>query len=238
MPFEREPRELAEILAEFAQILTGQHELRDILVRLGDYCTELLPVDAIGVLISPDGAGELEVATANSLVGDTVEHLEAELHEGPCTDAVRRGEQVIAPDLAALADRYPRFVPRALEVGVRSIHALPMASRGAVVASLDIMASEPVHLSEHQIDAAQLLADVALALLLNSHRHDEASRLASQLRTALDSRVLIEQAKGKLSERHGEPIETAFERLRRHARQNGERLQRVADAVVHDQLRI
>ena len=238
MPLEQEPRGLAEVLAEFAQILTGEHQLRDVLVRLGDYCTELLPVDAIGVLIASDGAEELEVATANSSTGDAVEHLEVELHEGPCTDSVRREEQVFAPDLEAFADRYPRFVPRALELGVRSVHALPMASRGAVVATLDIMAWEPVHLSQHQVDTAQLLADVALALVLNTHRHDEASRLASQLQSALESRVLIEQAKGRLAERHGEPMSAAFDRLRRHARQNGERLRHVAEAVVHGELRV
>ena len=236
MTTESEPRELAEVLAEFTQILTGRHDVREILSRLGDYCTELLPVHGIGVLIARDGGDDIMVATANSEAGDAVEHLEVELKEGPCIDSVRRAEQVFVPDLAAASDRYPRFVPRALDAGVHSIHALPMGVRGGVVASLDIVALQPLRLSDTQVDGAQLLADVALAFLVNSGRHAETSRLAEQLQAALESRVVIEQAKGKLAERHEEGMEAAFERLRRHARENGQKLQRVAELVVLDEL--
>ena len=235
---EHEPRELTAVLVEFSQILTGQHGVHDILRQLGDYCTELLPVHGIGVLISRDGGDGMTVATANSDAGDTVEHLEVELREGPCTDAVRRGEQVVVPDLEAAVERYPHFAPRALQAGVRSIHALPMTARGVVVGSMDIVALEPLRLSVEQVDSAQLLADVALAFLLNSHRLAEATRLAEQLQQALESRVVIEQAKGKLAERHGVSMDAAFERLRQHARTNGERVQRVARLVVDDELRV
>lgn len=229
-------RDIGTVLAEFAQVLADEHDVGDILELLGNYCTELLPVHGIGVLLAMDG--ELTVATANTTEGDRVEQLEVDLREGPCTDAVRSGAEVLVPDLEQQFDRYPRFAPRALDLGIRSVHALPMSARTELVGSLDIIAQEPLKLSAAQVSTAQVLADVAIAYLANSRVRESTSRLAQQLQHALDNRVVIEQAKGKLAERHGEAPTDAFERIRRHARTNHITARMVAEQVLNDDVHI
>jgi transcriptional regulator with GAF, ATPase, and Fis domain len=229
------PRELGEVLAEFAAAMADQPTVEDILCRLGDYCSELLPTDAVGVLLR-DMDGGLRVATANDDLGWAVERLEVDLAEGPCTDSLRSGEQILAPDLAAHDERYPTFVPAALEAGARSIHALPMTARMEPVGALDLIARDPVALTANHLTTAQVLADVAIAYLVNTRIYEEKSRLAEQLQEALDSRVLIEQVKGVLAERHGIPLNDAFTRVRTYARQRGLKLRVVAEQVLRQEL--
>lgn len=226
----QDARPVEAVLAEFAQIVGREHDANDILRAVGDYCTELLPVHGIGVLLESDG--QLTVATANTEAGEAVEALEVELGEGPCTRALASGEQVLCPDLGQAVDEYPRFAPAALDLGVHAIHALPMSNRTTVIGALDVISREPRELTGAQLATAQLLADVTIAYLANSQTHEERSRLADQLQHALDSRVVIEQAKGRLSERHGVPASEAFERLRRHARANRRPVREVAQAVL------
>lgn len=230
-------RHLPQVLVDYAGIMAERREPADILERLGSYCTELLPVDGVGALLR-DGDGGLVVATANTEAGRVVEHLETELMEGPCTESMQTGSQIAVPDLAAAAQRYPRFTPRALEAGVQSIHALPMTVRVEQVGSLDLIAMRPLDLTAAQLAAAQMLVDVTVAYLANTRAFADATKLASQLQHALDSRVVIEQAKGKLSERRGITVSQAFEVLRRYARNNGEKVHDVAERLLRDELDI
>lgn len=223
-------RDLPGVLADFARGLPEYRSVEEVLQALGDYCTELLPVDGIGVLLVEDG--DLSVATSNTEEGRAIEHLEAELGEGPCTDALRTGEQVLVADLEDHRARWPAFVPRALEVGVRAIHGLPMSARGEVIGALDVMTRHPNELPDGDLAAAQLLADVAVAYILAVRLHTASTELADQLQSALDSRVPIEQAKGILAERHGESLDAAFERIRTHARANRLKLRDVATRVT------
>ena len=231
----RTTRDIGSVLAEFARLMADDREPQVILERLGAYCTELLPVHGVGVLLrSPNGG--MEVATANTEKGAIVEKLEAELAEGPCSDALETGEQIAVPDLELALERYPRFAPPALEAGVRAIHGLPLTVRGEVVGSVDLIATEVLNLNAAELATAQVLADVAVSYLANSRAFAEKSALAEQLQHALDSRIIIEQAKGKLSERLGVTVSEAFELLRRHARNNGIKLHEVAAATVRGDL--
>lgn len=226
--------QLANTLVAFIDELTQDHTVEAVFRRLGDHCREILPADGVGVLLLEEG--NLTVATANSEVGDSVEGLEVELEEGPCVECVRVGHPVIVPDLAAAADRYPSFVPRALEAGAGAIHALPMTGHGELVGSLNIVSLEPTELSETQLSTARMLADVAVSYIFAIRLHEETSQLAGQLQNALDARVVIEQAKGMLAERHQESLRDAFERLRRHARSRSAPVREIARQVVEDRL--
>ena len=223
-------RSIGEVLAEYAQVLTVEHDVTDILQTLGDYCTELLPVHGMGVLLLDNG--RLSVATHNTAEGERVEDLEAELGEGPCTDAVRTGRPVLVPDVAEMQEHYPRFAPAALDAGVRAIHGLPMNARSEHLGALDVVSTRPGALSPQDVATAQLLADVTIAYIVNFQAREADSRLAGQLQYALDNRVIIEQAKGTLAERHGESPAAAFERLRSHARSTQASVRTVADQVV------
>jgi GAF domain-containing protein len=227
-------KQLAQLLADYAQVLADEHGVEDILNRLGEYCRDLLPVHGIGVLVSVDG-DELVIATADTPVGRAVEQLEVDLG-GPCIDSLRTGRQVLVPDLAAASDRYPRFTQEALALGVRAVHGIPMSARSGIVGVLDVIGLEPRELSSDQVDGAQLLADVTVAYLANSRAREDSSRLARQLQHALDSRVTVEQAKGVLAERHGETPQQAYRRLRDHARARSQKVRIVAEAVLAGEL--
>ena len=231
------PRDIGAVLAEFATLMVEDNSVQAVLERLGAYCTELLPVHGVGVLLrSPKGG--LEVATANTEAGRIVEGLEAELQEGPCSDALSSGEQVLAPDLAGTADRYPRFTPKALEAGVRSIHGLPLTIRSETIGSMDLVALEPLDLTAAQLASAQLLGDVTVSYLANARVLAEKTTLAEQLQQALDSRVLIEQAKGVMAERRKITVNEAFDSIRRYARSNQLKLRDVAGAIIRGDLDI
>ena len=226
----------ATALVDFARSLQDCDSVEAVLQRLGDACRDLLPVAGVGVLLAEDG--DLTVATTNSPEGEAVEALEAELAQGPCVQALRSGAVVVERDLREAADRYPAFVPRALECGVQSIHALPLSGRGEMVGAVDIVHREPLDLPAGDVAVAQMLADVAVSYIFAVRLHEQSSRLASQLQRALDTRVVIEQAKGMLAERHGEPVQKAFERLRQRARSTNASVRDVAAQVIDGSLRL
>lgn len=225
---------IAHALVAFIGELTRQHTVEAVLNSLADYSLRILPAGGVGVLLLEEQ--QLTVATTNSEVGEVVEGLEVELEEGPCVECVRVGHPVLVPDLAAATDRYPRFVPRALEAGARAIHALPMTGHGELVGSLNIVSLEPVELSDTDLSTAQMLADIAVSYIFAVQLHEETSRLAGQLQNALDTRVLIEQAKGMLAERHAVSLGEAFDLLRRHARSNSTPVREIARRVVEEKL--
>lgn len=226
--------QIATALVDFIGALTKDHTVEAVFHHLGDFCTELLPAQGVGVLLLEEQS--LTVATANSEVGDTVESLEVELQEGPCVECVRVGHPVLVPDLAAAADRYPRFVPPALEAGAGAIHALPMTGHGELVGSLNIIHLEPTEMTETQLSTARMLGDVAVSYIFAVRLHEETSELAGQLQSALDTRVVIEQAKGMLSERHDESLGDAFDRMRAHARSRSTPVREIARQVVEERL--
>jgi GAF domain-containing protein len=228
--------ELSRALVEFSSRLAADLTVEAVLKDLADFAGRLLPVTAIGILLAEDG--DLTVATTKSPEGEQVEELEVTLGEGPCVDAARSGAMTVARDLRGWTDRYPRFAPAALAMGVHCIYALPLTGQGEVFGALDVINRDPIELPAADIDAARMLCDVAVSYILAARLHEETSVLADQLQGALDRRVLIELAKGMLAERHGIPPGDAFDRLRRYARHHNLQAREVARRVVDDGLRI
>jgi GAF domain-containing protein len=226
---------LGIVLAGFARSVADVETAGEIVEELIRHITDLLPVVSVGLLIRGSD-GRLEVGTAAPDVGRLVEELEVRLAEGPCSDSLCTGRQVSVPDLATEAERWPQFVPPVLDAGVRSIHALPMATRGEPFGVLDLIALEPTELDGWHLSTGQLLADVAASYLANARALRESTRLNEQLQRALDRRVLIEQAKGVLAERHGIGIGDAFERMRQFARDRNLQLRDVAVRVIRGDL--
>lgn len=228
-------RDVADVLVDFARTLSDGQSVEAVFHTMGEYCRKVLDVDGVGVLLLQDGA--LAVATTNSKLGEVAEHLEAELGEGPCTESIRSGEHVLVPNLGEEVERFPTFAPQALEAGIRGIHGLPMGFRSDhLVGSLNVVTAEPRELTDHEVRIADMLADVSVSFLISTRAHEQANELASQLQHALDSRVIIEQAKGILCGRHGIGLDEAFDRLRQHARSNNERIQEVAGKVCEGEL--
>ena len=232
---QQQPRDVAQVLVEFARTLSDEQSVESIFAALGEYCTDMLDVSGTGILLLEEG--NLVVATTNNKSGAIAENLEAELAEGPCTDAIRTSRHTLAPDLEAEAHRWPNFAPRALQAGIRGIYGLPIGGRNELpIGALNIVLTEERRLTEQDLGIADMLSDVAVSYMISVRANEEANELARQLQRALDSRVVIEQAKGILAGRRGDSLDVAFERLRDHARSSNQRIHEVARRVCDGEL--
>src|SRR6185369_10774502 len=151
--------------------------------------------------------------------------------QGPCLDCFHTGQPVSVPDLPS-AGRWPRFTAAAAEVGFAAVHAMPMRLRSDVIGALNLFDTTPGALDEAKLRIGQALADVATIGLLQNRAIRARDAVTEQLQTALNSRILIEQAKGILAERLHVDVADAFAVLRNGARRNNRRLSELAQAVV------
>jgi GAF domain-containing protein len=227
------PREtmLARTLVELADTLVADFDVVELLTLLTDGCVDVLDVAAAGLMLAAP-EGDLRVMASSSEAMRMLELFELQSQEGPCLDCYRTGEPVVNQDLASADDRWPRFAAKALAAGFGSVHALPMRLRGAVVGALNLFHIEAGRMRPADIAAAQAMADVATIAVLQHRATLEAQIINEQLSHALNSRVVIEQAKGVLSERLGIDLDQAFGELRNHARHHNLRLVDVAQDVV------
>ena len=107
-----------------------------------------------------------------------------------------------------------------------------MRLRDQVIGALNLFRSEPGPFEAADLRIAQALADVATIGLLHERNVRRRDTVAEQLQAALNSRVVIEQAKGKLAERLGIDMDRSFKMLRDYARTNNQRLTDVARDFV------
>ena len=227
------PREamLARTFVELADTLVADFDVVELLAVLADRCVDMLDVGAAGLmLVAPEG--DLRVMASSSEAMRVLELFELQSQEGPCLDCYRTGRPMVNLDLATANGRWPRFAPEALAAGFRSVHALPMHLRGAVIGALNLFNVDPGEMRQADIDVAQALADVATIAVLQHRAALEAQVLNEQLNNALNSRIVIEQAKGIVAERRSLDMEEAFAALRNHARNHNLRLADVARRVI------
>jgi GAF domain-containing protein len=227
------PREtlLARTLVELADSLVADFDVVELLTVLADRCVDVLDVGAAGIMLaSPDG--ELRVVASSSEAMRVLELFELQAKQGPCLECYRTGTAVVNQNLVVGDDRWPRFSAEALAAGFHAVHALPMRLRGTVIGALNLFHVEPGEMRTADIDAAQAFADVATIAILQHRAATEAHVLNEQLNGALNTRVVIEQAKGIVAERQSLDMEHAFATLRNHARNHNLRLVDVAIDVI------
>jgi transcriptional regulator with GAF, ATPase, and Fis domain len=224
-------RLLAKTFVELADTLVADFDLIDFLRLLTDRCVGLLGAGAAGVLLA-DHNGELRLMAASDENVRLLELFQLQNDEGPCLECYHHGTPVTVPDLAAEAHRWPRFADQAGRSGYAAVQALPMRLRDEVVGALNLFRADPGPFDPVGTPIAQALADVATISLLQQRSSVRSSILNEQLQTALNSRVLIEQAKGKLAERLNIDMEQSFSALRGYARAHNRRLSDLARAFV------
>ena len=227
------PREatLARTLVELADTLVADFDVVELLTLLTRRCVEVLDVGAAGLLLAAL-EGDLRVIASSSEAVHLLELFEVQAQEGPCLDCYRAGQPLVNQDLATMNARWPRFAAEALAAGFNAVHALPMRLRGNVIGALNLFHAEPTLMSDADVAAAQALADVATIAVLQHRAAVEAQVLNVQLNHALNSRIVIEQAKGVVAERQQLDMEQAFNRLRNYARSHNRRLADVARDVI------
>ena len=222
---------LARTMVELADNLVDDFDIVELLTTLSDRCVEVLDIAAAGIMLAtPDG--QLQAMTSSNEAMRVVELFELQSDEGPCLDCFRSHQPVVNQDLTDAADRWPRFAPVAVQAGFRAADAIPMRLRGQIIGALNLFRTETGSMSDDDVVVAQALADIATIAILQNRQTVETGELNAQLTTALSSRVVIEQAKGMIAERQRIPVDEAFDRLRRHARNHNLRLADVARDTV------
>lgn len=227
---ERETQ-IVEAFVALARGLADGVESAELLDVLTERCVAILDVAAAGLLLG-DGRRHLHVLAASSQSTRDLEVFQIQSDEGPCRDCYRSGTPVSVPDLAEATDRWPRFVPRARSAGFASVHAVPMRLRDDVLGALGLFGSSPGSLQTRDLEVAQALADVATVALLQENATADRAAVTAQLQTALNTRIVLEQAKGVLAYAGGLDVVAAFDALRRYARDHNLRLSAAASAVV------
>lgn len=225
----------AKINAAFiamADALMNEYDIVDLLSTLLNACTDILGVDAGGILLA-DASGNLELVASTSEEAELVETITIAAGEGPCIDCFHTAAPVSVPDIESLAEKWPRFHRTALEQGFRSTYAVPMRLRDEVVGVMNLLHSEPGPTSEEDGTVAQALADLAVLGVLHERNFRSPYAITEQMHLALDTRILIEQAKGVLAHEENLSMTQAFDALRSYARANGTTLRRVSEAVTH-----
>jgi GAF domain-containing protein len=222
---------LVEAFVELADTLVDDFDVMDFLHQVTVRCAEVLGVAAAGVLLT-DQRGALRVVAASTEKTRLLELLQLQTDQGPCPECFHTGRPIAVPDLSTAASRWPRFVVEAGEIGFTSVYALPMRLRTDVIGALNLFGKEPGALDEDTIRLAQALADVATIGLLQARAIRQRDTLAEQLQTALNSRIVIEQAKGVIAERRRVDMDESFTLLRGTARTTNRRLSELARAVV------
>jgi GAF domain-containing protein len=226
---------LVQALTRFAQTMSDRYELSDVLYRLSDEVTAVLGIAGAGIALIDQADGHLRYAAATDDDVARLERIQEEHQAGPCVEAHRSQAPVLVEDVAARPD-WPAYRKAALAVGLRSVAGLPIRIGVDRFGALDLYDTGPGSWSEDDLGAARVLCDMAAGYLVHAALADVRAT-AEQLQQALESRVLIEQAKGILSGELGTSVDDAFERLRRHSRTNNTSIRVVAKAVVEDGFR-
>jgi GAF domain-containing protein len=198
---------------------------------LVDVCRELLDAEAAGILLT-DSDGMLEVVASTSEASRLVEMMQVGAEAGPGIESVRTGKLVTVPDLATVPPEWHAFRATATAQGYASTHALPLRLRETTIGTLNLFRTVPGELSDRDLVTAQAFADVATIGILHERALRENAIVTEQLQSALNSRIVIEQAKGVVAQGAGVSIDESFEIIRSYARSHRIGLSDVAARLV------
>jgi GAF domain-containing protein len=225
--------QLVHAFVALADTLVDDYDVVEFAQDLVENCVSLLDVDSAGLMLD-DLRGGLQMLASTSEQTRMLELLQIQSDAGPCLQAYRTGQQVLVGDLGSDTGRWPEFASRAGAEGFGSVIAIPLRLRSERIGALNLFRRGTGMMTDSDLLVAQALADVATIGILHQRVLIRGALVNSQLQTALNSRVLIEQAKGVLAERQGLDMDQAFVQLRNMARSNNRHLSDTARAVIEN----
>ena len=217
---------------KLADTLIADYDVVDLLHTLVEECTALVDTEAGGLMIA-DPSGKLQLVASTSEQADFVEIMQLNAGSGPCLDCFATGTAVAVSDINVSGTQWPEFRAAALQQGFRSMNATPLRLRGQVIGTMNLFSTRVGKLSDPDAAVVQALADVATIGILQERLIRESGIVSEQLQRALDSRILIEQAKGVLSQIGSMDMDEAFRALRAYARSHNLSLRLVAEGVTN-----
>lgn len=228
------PREtrVLDAVVSLVDSLLDDFDVVELLTELTERCTQILDVEAAGLLLA-DPRRHLHLMAATSEQSRELELFQLQADEGPCLDCYASGQPISVADLSAEQQRWPRFVPAATDAGFASVHAVPLRAASSVLGALGLFGTHAGELNDADLLVAQTLAHIACVAILQEHPPTPATVLP-HLRTALISRVVVEQAEGYLHERLDVSVEDAFTMLRHYARTHDDHLTEVSRRLISD----
>jgi GAF domain-containing protein len=219
-----------QTLSRFAVVLPARYDLEASLSELTESVTAVLGLSGSGVTMAEDG--RLRFVTAVSPASGELERNQEQHQAGPCRDAYETGQVVRVTDVRRESARWPEFSTAATRLGVAGVAGIPMRLADQIIGALNLYSPDPREWSDGDIAVAAVLADVATSYVVNASKLRQQEQLSEQLQEALESRVVIEQAKGITAYKNAISVDQAYQRMRGHARNNNASLRMVAEAIV------
>ena len=223
---------LLQTLSRFAVVLPARYDLPEALSELTESVTAVLGLCGGWVTMADDGRMRFLAAGSQALA--ELENCHEQLHPFPCPcrDAYSTGEVVRVTDIRQEFTRWPQFSACATRLSIAGIASIPMRLADQVIGTLNLYDAGPREWSDQDIVIAGVLADMATSYVVNASKLRQQEQLSEQLQEALNSRVVIEQAKGITAHQHGLTLDQAYERMRSHAQGNNASVRAVAEAIV------
>ena len=230
---------LLQTLSRFAVVLPAHYDLQDALTELSESATSVLGLCGSWVTMADEGGLRFlsAVSRASADLQRNHEQLQRD-HEQlhpfpcPCRDAYSTGELVRVTDVREQPTRWPEFSATATRLSIAGVAAIPMRLADQIIGALNLYSPEPREWSDEDMSVAGVLANVATSYLVNASKLRQQQQLTEQLQEALESRVVIEQAKGITSQQNSITLDQAYQLMRSHARSNNASLRVVAEAIV------
>jgi len=225
-----------QTVSRFSGQLLEPYDVDEVLGDLMRAFTAVFDLAGAGLALAEEG--ELRRTTGFPDHVSALEQVEQEHQAGPCVEAFRSGEVFVLEDLGQYADRWPAYCRAAEDLGLTGVVGVPLRLSGNHVGAVDLYSSRARPWPRDDLHAAQVLAHMVTAFLVNASKLRQQEQLTEQLQQALDSRTLIEQAKGIVAESKRISVDEAFELIRRHARSRRVTVRAVSEAIVGLGLRL
>jgi GAF domain-containing protein len=223
---------ILDSLERFARALTSGYGIGDVLHNLTEEMTQVLDLTGAGVTLLHDGRQRFVTAAIDAIAD--LERVQEEHQAGPCVDAAATLRPVTVSDITAsdAHNRWPEYTIAAKTAGIQALAGIPMLAEGVAIGAVNLYDSQPRTWSGEDLRVAKIFADIATGYLTHASAARQQQRTAEQLQQALNTRLIIEQAKGVLAARKEISVDHAFHVLRKYARDHNLRIHDVARAVV------
>ena len=204
------PETLLDSLERFAAALTSGYGIGDVLHNLTEEMAEVLGLSGAGVTLVHDGQQRFVTAAVEAIA--TLERAQETWQKGPCVDAVASAAPVAVADIAAgdASERWPEYTIAAKTAGIQAVAGIPMLAEGEAIGAVNLYDSQPRNWSAEDLRVATIFASIATGYLIHASSAQQQQRTAEQLQQALNTRLIIEQAKGVLATQRETTVDDAF----------------------------
>lgn len=226
---------LGDVFVSLADSLRPGYNVVDTLDLLVHAATTHTSAVEAGVLLVGPHC-RLQVGASSAERATDVEEEQLGVDGGPCVDAIRSGAPLEVLDIEVEGWRWPAFAIVARARGFRAVHAIPLQLRGQTLGGLNLFSEQPGAFDDRDFAVASAMVQIAAISIVQHQSLNGQSEINAQLQQALETRTVIEQAKGIISQQRGVPVEEAFGLLRRHSRNNQRGLKEIAALIVEQQL--